>query len=153
MSTHSRHHSEHVRQGRGFVPVPLFPWWRSMGDFFRDDEGRQIVAVEESTEGDTFVVKAELPGIDPDKDVDITVSGGALQIRAERHEESEETGKTFHRKEFRYGSFARTIPLPDGVEDSDIQASYKDGILEVRVPIPKQEEGKDSARTIPVKRA
>jgi HSP20 family protein len=148
MSPHR--HPEHRHAG-GFMPVPLFPWWRSFGEFFRDEEGRQLVAVEEFTEGDTLVVKAELPGIDPDKDVDITVSGGALHIRAERKEETEESGKTFHRRELRYGSFARTIPLPEGVEDSDIAASYKDGILEVRVPMPK-EAATESARTIPVKR-
>ena len=101
---------------------------------------------------DTFVIKAELPGINPEKDVEITVSGGALHIRAERQEETGEQGKEFHRLEFRYGSFARTIPLPDGVEGSDIKASYKDGILEVRVPMPKVEEAKESARTIPVQR-
>ncbi len=57
------------------MPVPLFPWWRSFGELFRDDEGHQVVAVEEFTEDNTLVVKAELPGIDPDKDVDITISG------------------------------------------------------------------------------
>lgn len=129
--------------------MPLLPWWRSFGELFRDDEGRQMVAVEEFTEGNTLVVKAELPGVDPDKDIDITVSGGALHIRAERQEESEESGKHFHRRELRYGSFARTIPLPEGVEDSDIAASYKDGILEIRVSVPP-EAAKEAARTIPV---
>jgi HSP20 family protein len=140
MSPHR--HPEHRHAG-GYMPVPLFPWWRSFGEFFRDDEGRQLVAVEEFTEGDTLVVKAELPGIDPDKDVEITISGGALH--------TEESGKTFHRRELRYGSFARTLPLPEGVEDSDIAASYKDGILAVRVPMPA-EKAKESARTIPVSR-
>jgi len=143
-------HPEHVRHGGG-IPFPLFPMWRSFGDLFRDEEGRQIVAVEEFTEGDTMVVKAELPGIDPDKDVEITVSGGVLHIRAERREESDESGKHFHRRELRYGSFARSIPLPEGVEDSDIAATYKDGILEVHVPLPTGEP-KESARTIAVAR-
>jgi len=143
-------HPEHRHSG-SFMPAPFIPWWRSFGEFFKDDEGRQMVAVEEFTEGNTLVVKAELPGIDPDKDVEITVGGGSLHIRAERREETEESGKQFHRRELRYGSFARTLPLPDGVEDSDIAASYKDGILEVRVPMPT-EQAKDATRTIPVDR-
>jgi HSP20 family protein len=143
-------HPEH-RHPESFMPAQWFPWLRSFGEFFRDDEGRQLVAVEEFTEDDTFVVKAELPGIDPDKDVDITISGGALHIRAERKEETEESGKHFHRRELRYGSFARTIALPEGVEDADIAASYKDGILEVRVPMPT-ETAKESTRTIPITR-
>jgi HSP20 family molecular chaperone IbpA len=72
MPTHR--HPEHRHAG-SYMPVPLFPWWRSFGELFRDDEGHQVVAVEEFTEDNTLVVKAELPGIDPDKDVDITISG------------------------------------------------------------------------------
>ena len=93
--------------------------------------------VEEYNEGDTLVVRAEMPGIDPDKDVEITVVDGLLTISAERREESTEgkEGKPGYRSEFRYGSFRRVLRLPEGAIESDVKATYADGILEVRVPV------------------
>jgi HSP20 family protein len=117
-------------------PVPMFPLWRSFSDLLRDEQGRRMFAVEEFTQNGTLVVRAELPGIDPDKDVEVTVRDGDLHITAERSEEHEQHGRHFRRREMRYGSFARTIALPDGVDESKVEASYKDGILEVRVPVP-----------------
>jgi HSP20 family protein len=93
--------------------------------------------VEEFREGSTQVVRAEMPGIDPEKDVDISMKDGVLTIRASRretHEErSEETGS--FRSEFRYGHFTRRLALPAGATEKDVKATYSDGILEVRVPI------------------
>jgi HSP20 family protein len=80
-------------------------------------------------------VRAELAGIDPDKDVAITVKDGLLQIKAERRVEEETEDKGYTRHELRYGSFSRSLPLPDGATESDIKATYKDGILEIRVPV------------------
>src|ERR1019366_7226402 len=97
----------------------------------------------------TLVVRAEMPGIDPDKDVEIGVADGILTIRAERTEE-ETSKKHIHRKEIRYGGFSRTLPLPDGVKEDDIKASYKDGILEVTVPVP--EAPKTEATRVPISR-
>jgi HSP20 family protein len=111
--------------------IELPDLWRR---FFDVEE--QWLRVEEYRDGDTLVVKAEIPGIDPDKDVEITVSDGMLQIRAEREEKTETTEKAGYRSEFRYGSFARSVALPRGVKAEDVAASYKDGVLEVRVPIP-----------------
>ncbi len=96
-----------------------------------------------------LVVRAEMPGIDPDKDVDITVSDGMLHISAERTEEEEKKGRHFHRRELRYGSFARSLPVPEGVDEQQISATYKDGMLEVRVPLPAAEAAK-TARRVPV---
>ena len=76
----------------------------------------------------------ELPGIDPDKDVEISLSDGLLHIQAERREEKEEQSKGGYRSEFHYGSFARTLPLPAGVSEQDVRAEYEDGILQVRIP-------------------
>jgi HSP20 family protein len=103
---------------------------------------RAAMRVEEYREDDTLVVRAELPGIDPDTDVDISVVEGRLTIRAERKEESREERKGYYRSEFQYGSFVRTVPLPPGADESLVQASYTDGVLEVRVPI-------DTARAAP----
>ena len=91
--------------------------------------------VEEFVDGDALVVRAELPGLDPDKDVELTISDGVLHIRAEREERSEHKGKEGYRTEFRYGSLQRSVPLPAGTKDEDVKASYHDGILEVRVPV------------------
>jgi HSP20 family protein len=92
--------------------------------------------VEEYVDGDDLVVKAELPGLDPDKDVEVTVDDGLLTIAAERRDETVEgeAGKPGYRSEFRYGSFRRVLPLRQGVRESDVTATYADGILVVRMP-------------------
>lgn len=91
--------------------------------------------LEEFTDEDgSFVLRAELPGIDPDEDLDITVENGRLRIDARREERSEDRENGNYRSEFRYGSFHRSIRLPEGAVEDDITAGFKAGILEVRVP-------------------
>jgi len=99
--------------------------------------GSHLMRVEEYIEGDTCVIRAELPGIDPEKDVEISVADGVLHLHAERQERTEEERPHGFRSEFHYGSLARSIRLPEGATEADVHASYKDGILEVRVPAPK----------------
>lgn len=111
--------------------------------------GKGGVRVEEFTDGDTLVVRAELPGIDPDKDVEISVHDGLLHIKGERSEREEEARKAYYRSEFRYGMFERTIPLPAGATEKDITATYKDGVLEVRIPMKTADT---KAATVPVQR-
>jgi HSP20 family protein len=94
--------------------------------------------VEEFLEDGTVVIRAELPGIDPEKDVDITVADGILHLEATREERSEEELPEGFRTEFHYGSLRRSIRLPEGASADDITASYTDGILEVRVPAPDE---------------
>jgi len=112
-------------------------------------DAEDVLRVDEFQEGDTHVVRAELPGIDPEKDVEITVEDGVLHLRAERRQEEEKEGKHWRRRELRYGSFSRTLPLPEGVRENDIKATYKDGILEVRAPLPSGGP-KRQARKVPV---
>jgi HSP20 family protein len=81
-----------------------------------------------------LVVRAELPGIDPKKDVDISVQKGVLTIRGERRQEERSDGENFYRVESSYGAFQRSVVLPEGVDVDDIQASYDKGVLEVVVP-------------------
>jgi HSP20 family protein len=102
-------------------------------------EGLDVLRVEEFVDGDEIVVRAEMPGIDPDKDVELTVTDHTLRIRAERREEAQSEEKGAYRSEFRYGSFSRSVPLPVGASEKDVKATYKDGILEVRVPLDEQE--------------
>jgi HSP20 family protein len=106
--------------------------------------------VEEYREGGNLVVKAEVPGIDPDKDVDITLAGNQLEISVRHEEKAEHRDKDGYRSEFRYGTFARTVSLPAPVSQEDVSASYTDGILEVRIPMP--EEPAAGARKIRVSR-
>lgn len=94
------------------------------------------IRLEEYVDSGTTVIRAEIPDVDPDNDVDISVHDGVLHIRAERKEKSASTDKSFYRTEFRYGAFERTVPLPSGATANDVQATYKDGVLEVRVPTP-----------------
>ena len=89
----------------------------------------QPIRVEEYIEDDHYVIRAELAGIDPSKDVEVTVGSGYLTIRAERTEKTE--GK--HRSEFRYGAFSRTLALPANADEDAVTASYRDGILTISV--------------------
>jgi HSP20 family protein len=106
--------------------------------------------VEEFTEGGQLVVRAELPGVDPDKDVDISIVDGNLCIRAERRHEEKIEQRDYRRSEIRYGSFSRVLPLPAHAKEDDIKASYRDGVLEVRAPV-DENAGKPSR--IPISRS
>ncbi|WP_258805752.1 Hsp20/alpha crystallin family protein [Pseudarthrobacter sp. NS4] len=115
---------------------------------FLEGEARSWLRVEEYREGDSMVVKAEVPGIDPGKDVDITLTGDELRIDVRHEEKSEHKDKSGYRSEFRYGTFSRTVALPGAVKEEDIRASYTDGILEVRIPVSEQQER--PSRKIPI---
>ncbi|GAW50901.1 Heat shock protein Hsp20 [Nocardioides sp. PD653] len=88
------------------------------------------VRVEEWTEGERRVIRADLPGIDPEKDIELTVDGGTLRLHGQRR--SEEHAE--HRTEIRYGSFERILPLPEGTRAEDVTAEYHDGVLTVSMP-------------------
>ena len=103
--------------------------------FLEGDMTMSAVRVEQFLDGDTLVVRAELPGIDPDTDVDLSVTDGQLHIKAKREEKAEHKSKTGYRSEFRYGSVTRSFALPPGVSEEDITASYNDGVLEVRASV------------------
>ena len=117
------------REPRGIFPE-LFDWIESPFGVFRTG---QTMRVENFVDDGGHVIRAELPGIDPDKDVEITVTGGVLRIHAERREEKKEA----HRSEFHYGSLTRSFTLPADSEIDAIKATYDQGILTVRVPAAK----------------
>jgi HSP20 family protein len=96
----------------------------------------QPIRIEDFVEDDHYLIRAELAGIDPDKDVEVTMGPGYLTIRAERHDMTE--GK--HRTEFRYGSFSRSLPLPANANPDDIKAAYDHGILTVSVGLKVKKE-------------
>ena len=80
-----------------------------------------------------MVVKAEIPGISKD-DLNVSLTEDSLTISGEKKQEEKVEKKDFHRVERSYGSFSRSFRLPDNVDGSKAKASFKDGVLEVRIP-------------------
>ncbi len=102
--------------------------------------GAHPIRIEEEQTAEELIIRAEMPGIDPDKDVDIEVVDNMLRVRAERREEERTEKDGMVSSEFRYGTFVRAITVPRGTTADSVKAAYKDGILEIRVPIPKPVE-------------
>lgn len=105
---------------RWFDELPAPRWFP---EFARTSMDVEPMRVEEYQEDDALVVKAEMPGLDPDKDVEIDVTDHTLRIRAERRQETKVEEKGRYRSEFRYGCFSRTLPLPSGATDKDVKAT------------------------------
>ena len=91
----------------------------------------QVFRLEETIRDNRYVIRAELPGLDPENDIEVTVDGRLLTIRAERRRQ--DNGP--NRSEFRYGSLARAVRLPARVDAADVTARYDKGVLEVSVPL------------------
>jgi HSP20 family protein len=108
-------------------PVP-FGFW---------DEGSLAVDMYETD--DNVVVKTAIPGVKAD-DIDVSVTGDTLTLRAETKEEKEEKGERYLRRERRYGSYCRSVTLPGGLEADKAEADYSDGVL--TLTFPKAEEVK-----------
>ena len=131
------------RENAGFYP-DLLAWLQ--GPFV---EARPVAAqamrMEEYVANGRYAVRAELPGVDPAKDMEVSVAKGILTIRAERHEDMQ--GQ--HRSEFRYGTFSRHLPLPVTADANDIKATYHWGILQVSIGLHDTDE-EAAGRRIPV---
>ena len=102
----------------GQASMPEFDWSPSIDVSESDEE---------------IVVKAEVPGVNPE-DIDISVDDNNLVISGEKRQESEEKDRNYYRVERSYGSFRRSLPLPSGADVDSIKASSKDGILSVVIP-------------------
>jgi HSP20 family protein len=89
--------------------------------------------------GNNIVVKAEVPGLEP-KDIDISLTGGVLTIKGEKKQEKEEKDENYHRIERSYGTFTRSVRVPQEVQSDKIEATYKNGVL--KITLPKSEEAK-----------
>lgn len=98
---------------------------------------RGAPALESFIDGDNLVIRADLPGIDP-KDVEVTVSGDVLTVRGKRERTHEEKKCDYMHREVSYGAFERSITLPEGVKADQIKAAYKNGVLELTMPAPKE---------------
>jgi len=94
------------------------------------------IRVEEYEEGERRIIRADLPGVDPDKDIAVTVDDGMLRLHGQRRAEEHDR----YRTEIRYGSFERVLTLPAGTRPEDITANYADGVLTVSMPAATQAE-------------
>ena len=129
------------KENAGFAP-DIFAWLD--GPFVSPRPvAAQAMRMEEQLTGGRYVVRAELPGVDPAKDMEVSVARGILTIRAERPEDMQ--GQ--HRSEFRYGTFTRHIALPVTADANDIKANYHWGILQVSIGLRGEDE---AGRRIPV---
>lgn len=115
-----------VPAAEGREDVGLFEW-RPMVDTYEKD--------------DAIMIKAELPGVKKD-DISIDVNNGVLSIKGERKHEEDVNEDNYYRKERFYGKFQRAFTLPDNADPDKIEAGFKDGVLEVKVPKTEQSKGK-----------
>ncbi len=110
----------------GFPTFANLPALASLRPFFDS----HLLRLEDEMKDGLYEVRAELPGVDPTDDIEVSVRDGQLTIKAERTQ-TESNGHS----EFSYGSFMRTVPLPAGADEDDINATYDRGILTVSVPL------------------
>lgn len=94
-------------------------------------------AIECHVEAGNLIVKADLPGIDP-KDVNVSLLGTQLTIEGERKREKAEAGEGYMYRELPYGKFTRVLTLPEGIDADKIKTAYKNGVLEISMPMPPQ---------------
>ena len=141
----SRWEKDMDRMMEDFFGRRMRSWWPDRW-FKGEDFERRVPAVDLFEEKDEIVVKAELPGIEKDH-VEVNLSDHLLTIKGEKKKEEEVKEENYYRSERSYGSFVRTVELPKDVHADKVKASFKNGILEVRMP--KTEEAK--AKEIKVK--
>lgn len=115
--------------------------WPLWNDLVRDGEIDAGIRVEEYEEDGRWTIRAEAPGIDPQRDVEVTIRDSVLSISIQRRAEQHSGGRARRRSEFAYGSFSRTISLPAAANPDAVTATYEDGILEVTVPLDGERPG------------
>ena len=98
---------------------------------------RWIPAMDLVETGDHLVLRADLPGMTED-DIEIEIKDGVLTVSGERKSERESKGEGYHRVERAFGSFSRSLSLPEGVDTGKVEANFDKGVLEVRVPKPEE---------------
>jgi HSP20 family protein len=163
--TRSQENRMPARWTGALVPFPGFQreLERLFGDFFSvfgpplrsDAQGGQMPAglvaprIDLSESDTALQIKAELPGVD-EKDVDVTLADDVLTIRGEIRSEHEEKKQDYHLMERARGTFVRSLRLPFSVDPNQVQAEFKDGVLSITIPKPK--EVQDKAQRIELKR-
>ncbi len=125
---------------RMFEPAPL---WRDETAF-----GFAAPAVDFVEDDQAFRITVELPGLS-EKDIDVTISGDMLTIKGEKREEKEEKAQNYYMSERRFGSFQRSLTLPDGIDRDKIEAKFQNGVL--TLTLPKTAEAMKQQKKIEVK--
>ena len=125
--------------GRLFEESLVRPFGRSTFAFAENQ-----LAVDIYEDKDHLVVKAAVPGTEPD-DLDISISGDVLSIKGETKTEKEVKEENYHRREFRHGVFSRSVRLPAEVDSNKAEAAYKDGILTLSFPLSEKAKPKSVA--------
>lgn len=122
---------------------------RTFGRFYGEGGGNRggwLPAIDVHERDGQLQVHAELPGLKPE-DVKVEVSNDALIIQGERRSEHEEGQGQSYRSERHYGQFYREIPLPEGANTEQARAQFRDGMLEINIPVPQQA---NQRRQIPI---
>jgi HSP20 family protein len=117
--------------GRGWLPPALA----------RGAPGLWAPQIEMFEQDGELIVRADLPGLTKD-DVNVEIDNDAITIEGERRSEQNEDREGFYRTERSYGKFYRRLPLPDGVESENANATFRDGVLEITMDMPKRTESK-----------
>jgi HSP20 family protein len=105
------------------------------------EEENLVPPVESYVKNGNLIVRADVPGLDP-KDIEVNVLHDVLTIKGERKTDKEVKEKDYVRREVSYGSFERRMSLPTGVAADQVKAAFKNGVVEVTVPLPKEIQGK-----------
>jgi len=105
------------------------------------EERKWNLALDVVERDDAYVLRADIPGLKPEE-VKIEIEDDVLNISAEHEESEEEKKDNYVRRERRYGSFSRSIALPKGVTVDQVEATTKDGVVEISIPKAKEEERK-----------
>ncbi len=118
--------------------------------FQREMTWPKMPAVDVVESEKAYEITADLPGMD-EKNIEVKVTDGVLTMKGERQEEKEEKKKDYYLQERSFGSFQRSFELPDSVDADKIEASFKKGVLTVKLP--KKAEAQKPAKKIEVKAA
>lgn len=118
--------------------------------FWQPDSWVAQPAIDLVERDNAFEMTAEMPGLD-EKNVEVNVANGVLTVKGHKEEEKVERKEDFHLRERRFGSFARSVRVPDAVDADKIEAGFKNGVL--KVTLPKKPEAQKPVKKIPVKAA
>jgi HSP20 family protein len=117
---------------------------RMFEDFYSEETDLKL-PIESYIKDENLVIRADVPGLDP-KDIDVSVLGNVLTIKGERKDKQEVKKDDYFRREISYGSFERRTTLPEGAQTDKIKASFKNGVIEVTMPLAKEA----SAKKVPI---
>ena len=130
---------ENFGMGRGMMPSLDQGSWAGSGQGAQNAPSMWAPHIEVSERDGKLLVQADLPGIKRE-DIDVQIEHDAIVIQGQRHQERSGSESGYYRSERSYGSFYRTIPLPEGTNADSAQASFRDGVLEIELDAPREQQ-------------